>query len=450
MKKLLVMAVLSSAFACIEWPEEAALRARRCSAAPDDVGCADQVDSGVADAGRVDAGRVDAGSVDAGGVDSGVDSGVDAGVDAGTDAGRDPPLQTGSWTLHWRNVSQDEAHFLVGGEAGGTLVGYRADAGLMTLLSLNGTAPVAQATPIPGARPTSAYERDERLAIGLADGTIRVELHQPPAHSPITSRNVGFITTAIDLFPEVGSLSVAAYGELDGGLAVRSFYALGGQAGDQGVDVPCTTTLMRPQRILPMPDAGPGVVVGTVIGSCGFPFSFTSATGGFVGFFGAPGPNSGFTFPAPVDSPMVLGLINDQMTLAYRPANGQLALATLGRNSAPGTPRSILRGTLVPVDIVDLGAAGFAVVGWGSGNISLIDGGSPFVADGQDVFIARIDQNRDVTELVVFGGRGDQPAVGAAFIGDRLIIGGSCGVDSASGLCLDAGTSGSWVAGFSR
>ncbi|MDP2269801.1 MAG: hypothetical protein Q8K32_03650 [Archangium sp.] len=440
MKKLLVMAVISAALACIEWPDEEVIRARRCSVAPDDLGCPDQVDSGVADAG----------TVDAGGVDSGVDAGLDAGTDAGTDAGMDPPLQTGPWTLHWRDVSQDEAHFLVGGGAGGTLVGYRADAGLMTLLSLNGTAPVTQATTIPGARPTSAYERDERLAIGLADGTIRVELHQPPAYSPLTSRDAGFVTTAIDLFPDMASLSVAAYGELDGGLAVRSFYASGTQTGDQGVDVPCTTTLMRPQRILPMPDAGPGVVVGTVVGSCGLPLSFTGAAGGFVGFFGAPGPNSGFTFNAPVDSPMVLGLINDQMTLAYRPVNGQLALATLMRNSAPGTPRTILRGTLIPVDIVDLGAGGFALVGWGRGNISIIDGGSPFVADGQDVFIARLDQNRDVTELVVFGGRGDQTAVGAAVLEDRLIIGGSCGADSASGLCLDAGTGWSWVAGFSR
>ena len=262
MKKLLLLAVLSSVFACIEWPEEAPLRARRCSAAPDDVGCAEQVDSGVADAGP---------------------------VDAGTDAGMDPPLQTGPWTLHWRDVSPDEAHFLVGGDSAGTLVGYRPDAGSMTLRSLSSIGSVAPASTLVSARPTSAYEREERLAIGLADRTIQVQLHQPPAYSLLTSRDAGFVTTAIDLFPEVGALSVAAYGELDGGLGVRSFYASGVQAGDQGVNVACTTTVMRPQRILPMPDAGPGVVVGNVNGSCGSPFSFTGFTGGFVGFFGAPG-----------------------------------------------------------------------------------------------------------------------------------------------------------------
>ncbi len=80
------------------------------------------------------------------------------------------------------------------------------------------------------------------------------------------------------------------------------------------------------------------------------------------------------------------------------------------------------------------------MVGHANGTLVMVDGGSPTTLSGTDVFVVRVDGNRDVAQLLVLNYAGDQTAVGAIWLAPRLVIGGGCGVDAGSApFCLDGG-----------
>lgn len=430
MKKLLALALLMTSLACIRWPPEDAVRLQRCLLEPLDPGCAQRLDSGVADSGSSDAGERDAGERDAGESDAGVDSGIP---------------DAGPWRPAWRSTFEFEPHFLVGWGDGGTLVGYQTG---LQLQAVGASGPLA--TNVNGAtvgRPTAAYEREGILVVGTDDRSLNLWNRLGGTYtSLVSSPPRPFVTTAVDLYPSGGDLAVAAYGDQDGGLGLSSFTAVMSPDPIADLVVPCTGTLMNPQRILPAPDAGPGVVVGNFSGSCGTNFNFSSDAGGFVGYFG--GGIQGYPFAAEPDSGMVLGIVANELRLAFRPPGEALLSVASIFALAPVQPgRPVLRGMLTPVDVLDLGSD-FLVVGFGSGTISMVDGGSRFVTLGQDVFVARLNAGVNVIELAVFVEEGDQTAVGALWLEPRLIIAGGCGADAGAGLCRDAGPGQSWLSGF--
>lgn len=441
MRKLLLIIALGSAAACIEWPTDAEIRDQRCSAEPTDPGCTAVPDAGSPpDAGGNDAG-MDAG-IDAS-VDAGEDAGADAGIDAGVDAGHD------TWNVAWREVHNHNALFVVGDRNGGTLVSW--SAGTSSLRGFNSDGWLGTPSENVLLNPmTAAYERDGIVVAAWPDQLIYVFRRTSSGFTTITADpSAGFFTTAMDLYPlPDAGLAVAAYGELDGGLAVRSFGAATSRMPQSSTFIPCATTAMRPLRILPSPDGGPGVVVGNVLGSCNAPLSGIDNSGnGFVARFGTGiSMPDAYSFAASVNSSMALGIVQDELWVAYEPPSKDgLALGQV-RPTLPFLSTRLLSGTLTAVELLEVGT-GSLLVGQGRGEISLADGGASKQLDGTDVFIARLASNFEVIDLQVFVAPGDQTVMGAVWTNGRLVMGGNCSA-GAGGLCRDAGTSDSWLAGF--
>lgn len=400
MRRLIAVAVISSVMACIDWPSDEAIRQRRCAVEPLDCAL--------------------------------LDGGADSGVVGGTDAGR--------WAPSWVNGYDLEPVFLVGGGSEGTLVGFRDAGSTLQVRGVTTTGSHLAESFFPAARPTAAYQRQDLVALGLADRSGMGLRRQGADYLAVSGGPVPFVITALNIYtlPDAG-LASATYGEQDGGLGVISILIDGGV--ESGTHVACSTSVMRPQRIIRAVNDGPGVVAGNVAGMCsrtGFT-SINSAGGGFIGRFGAAIAN-GYSFPADPGTPMTLGNVLNEMLIAYRALGGnELRLATVGDSSLTSQP-VLLGGAITPVDIVDVPGAGFLVIGHASGStLSTLDGGSVALL-GSDVFIARFDDTRQVTELKVFNYPGDQTAVGAIWLDPRLIVGGACGAGSAGApFCADAG-----------
>ena len=428
MRKLVLIIALGSAAACIEWPSEGVIRERRCSADPTDQGC-----------------TIDAGS------DGGTDAGVgDAGEDGGDDAGAtDGGLDAGGWTIAWREVANFEARFLVGDSAGGTLVSQTA-----TSYSLRGVdslgATQAAITLSQARTPTAAYEDRGIVVVALDNGDLGLWRREAMMFSQIAMRTgASFVTTAVDLYPHPsdGGPAVAAYGNQDGGLGLDSFTAETFPMSVGSVVVPCDTTALRPRRIRPTPDGGPGVVVGNVVGSCfgGLQFS-ADAGGGFVGRFGFP-VQDGYSFEADPESPMALDVVENDLWIAFQTAGTSGLSVAKVRPTGPLVGLPVLVGRLTPVELVDIGND-YLLVGHGSGVISLPDGGAPVQMNGSDVFIARLNVARGILGFDVFVAPGDQSVAGALWTNNRLVMGGSCSGPVNAGLCADAGPGQSWLGGF--
>lgn len=442
MKRLLWVIALGSAAACIEWPSDELIRANRCLVEPNEC----SFDAGPGDAGPGDAGSDDAGldaGTDAGADDAGTDAGAD---DAGTDAGADDAgtdAGVASWTRVWSLPAGFPTTFVVGDQTGGTVVrstatgnfalrGFSADGGTGATIS-------------PSLPPvTAAYESQGLLVVGFADRTLRVWRRSSSTYTSIAVSDAGFVTTAVDLYPlpTDGGPAVAAYGNFDGGLGLLSYEAHAGRTLVGELVVPCDTTVMRPHRILPTPDGGPGVVVGNVDGACFGNLNFNATGGGgFVARFGFP-IQDGYSFTAEPNAPMALGIFDGDLWLAYRPQAGTVALANVSPtglvNSVP-----VLSGDLTPVELVDVGAE-LLLVGHGVGTIALIDGGLSTSTLDDDVFIARLGVDGEVRDLSVFIAPGNQRVAGAVWMNGRLVMGGSC--DLQAGLCDGPGQG--WLAGF--
>ncbi|MBL8915580.1 MAG: hypothetical protein JNM17_33085 [Archangium sp.] len=422
MKKLLLIALFVSA-ACIDWPSTERLRERRCATAPNDPQCEF--------------------------LDAGVDSGVsDAGLDAG-------PVDAGPWSVVWRTQVNLEARFLVGDGMGGTLVS-RGGAQHSFQAFTRAGAGVAQTRPATQV-PTAAYEREGRLSVAFSNGRIELWQRNMGSYSSIASNDLPFVSTAMNLyfnsFADSG-VAVAAYGDWDGGLGLSSFSAdpeLQGFPGSFRLNC-APATVIRPQRLLATPDGGPGVVVGNLSGSCmevSTPrFLPDIDAGAFVARFGGPIAD-GYGFVAEPNSPMTIGVVDNDVRLIFRPRGGQLDVVAVGSDVGDaGLSRStpVLVGNLTPIDLVDVGADS-VLVGFASGNLSLPDGGFPFTTDQQDVFFARLNANFEVVNLHVFVAPGDQTAVGAVWLPPQLVVGGTCsGV--AAGVCQGTTAGQSWLAAF--
>lgn len=430
MRTLTLSLLLSSLTGCIVWPTVEEARARRCATSADP-GCG--------------ASGSDAGATDAGSVDAGTDAGTDAGADAGSvDAGY--VLDAGPWRVAWREIIDQQLRFLVGDRSGGTLVSSSPTAFTLQEFNAEGLTPVYSSASR-GAFATAAYERFGVLIVAFDDEDLSVWRRGPSQYSPVISWPRGFVATAVDVFPNENAdsgVAVAAYGERDGGLALTAFAADPSQRDLGLIFVPCSTTVMRPRRILPTPDGGAGVVVGNVSGACSSYLSAISIDGGaFVARFSSFA--DGYPFAAEPDSPMAMGIVDDDLRLVFRAPQGGLNFATVTPTALSPSSLILAGASLTPVDVVDVGAE-VAVVGFGSGTISLADGGSLFAMDGEDVFIARLNSNFDVVNLHVFVAPGDQTVAGAVWASTRLVVGGRC--VGANGLCTDAGPDQSWAAGL--
>lgn len=411
MTRWLALAAALSASSCIDWEGAGGeARARRCLEVPSDPGCL----AVVPDAGPSDAGMLDGGAGDAGVVDAGLH-------------------------LAWVSNAPNEARFLVGDETGGTFVAF--DGGLvLTAVTALG---VASSSYVDAAasRPTAAFERAGLLAIAFESRAVVTRFRQDYA-ATLTTQTPDFVTTAMDLYPRAGNQGVAVYGPSDGGMGVSSFVATTGAAADGTAFVACTGPIV-PMRILPAPDAGFGVVVGTVNGQCGAPFEFT-ATGGFVGRFGPQG-TGGFSFPASLAGPLTLGLIGDELRVASPDASSsRVSTAAVPSTGNSLGPSSIaVEGPLRPVELVDLPGAEHLLVGWASGSVSA-PSGVAVSTSGEDIVIVRIDDATGATRSVnVLVEPGDQRVVGAFFSGATLVIGGSC-----TGGRLCSGGASAFVAGL--
>jgi hypothetical protein len=331
----------------------------------------------------------------------------------------------------------------VGDSDGGTLVGFTPEPVLsLQPIVVDGGNPAMFTQGMTG-RPTAAFERDRTITVAFDDRRVVVWQQGQSDYISTTTQTLSFVTTALGLYPRGdGGLAVAAYGELDGGLAGASFTP-GGAVADDTTFVDCSLGPL-PQRVLPAPDASVRVVVGTAPASCNSPLSDPGR--GFVGRFGTSG-NSGLRFNSSA-GPMALGLVEGSLWLAWR--SDPVGYADLATVPSTGTalvgPHHILQGpAITPVEIVEVPGEGRYLVG--SARNSLTEGGVLFTLADSDVFIAHLTSGQTVDRLEVLVDNGDQDVVGAIVLGGQLVVAGNC---TGGRLCPSDGGSGAWVAGFTR